>query len=200
MIPPAMISRLGRGCGARWRGVGACGGAGGMAGRAAGGVWADRRGAAVLEFALVAPLFIALLMAILQLALVFVGQAGLESAARDSARLLQGGQPQMQGWDAGAYKRAVCGSLPPFMACGNLAVDVSSVARLADAASLPPFSASAGGAYAPGGADALVVVRLAYSWPTGAMPLGLNLADQPDGSRMLLATQMFRTQPYEAVP
>ena len=155
----------------------------------------DERGAAVLEFALAAPLFLALIMAILQLALVYLGQAGLDGAAAASARLLESGRPQQEGWDAGVFAKAACGSLPPFMSCDRLTVDVVSVPRLADAASLPAM----GGAYAPGGPDALVVLRLRYVWPTGATPLGLNLADQPGGNRDLLATRLLRTEPYAAV-
>ncbi len=162
----------------------------------AGRMWADSRGAAALEFALVAPLFLAIILASLQLALVYLGQEGLENAAEGSARLLQSGQPQLLGWDAGAYKRAACATLPPFMSCDRLSVDVTRVDDLADAASLPGAS---GSAYAPGGPDALVVVRLSYMWPTGAAPLGLNLADQAGGDRMLMATRLFRTEPYVAV-
>ena len=158
----------------------------------------DRRGAAVLEFALVAPLFLALLMAIVQLALVYVGQAGLDSGAEGAARLLRGGQPQREVWDAGRFTRATCGALPPFMTCGRLSVDVAHVSRLADAAGLPAFGAGGGG-YDPGGPDALVVVRLSYLWPTGAMPLGLNLADQAGGNRTLVATRLLRSDPYAAV-
>ena len=158
----------------------------------------DSRAAAALEFALVAPLFLALLMAIVQLALVFVGQAGLDSGAEAAARLLRGGQPQREGWDAGRYARAACGALPPFMSCGRLSVDVSHVARLADAAGLPAIGAGGGG-YDPGGPDARVVVRLSYLWPTGAMPLGLNLADKAGGNRTLVATRLMRAEPYAAV-
>ena len=163
-------------------------------------VLADCGGTAILEFALVAPLFLALLMAVLQLALVYLGQQGLEATAEAGARLLQAGQPQAQGWSARGFKQAVCANLPPFMSCNRLFVDVTGVAGLADAASLPPVPSGVDGAYAPGGPDALVVLRISYLWPTGATPMGLNLANQPGGgARLLLATQLFRTEPYVAV-
>ena len=167
----------------------------GPAARAAAHFAACNRGAAALEFALAAPLFIALIMAILQLALVYLGQAGLEGAAEASARLIESGVPQQQGWDAGRFKQAACAALPPFLTCDRLSVDVTGVTSLADGAGPPP---AVDGAFAPGGPDALVVVRLSYLWPVGSSPPWLNLADQPGGNRMLLATQLFRTEPYAA--
>ena len=155
----------------------------------------DCRGAAALEFALVAPLFIALMVAGVQLALVFLGQQGLESAAQASARLIQSGQPQQAGWSAGQFKAAACANLPPFLSCDRLSVDVTTLANLADAGTLAPAAQT----YAPGGPDDIVVLRLRYLWPTSTAPLGLDLSDQPGGGRMLLATQLFRNEPYVAV-
>ena len=157
----------------------------------------DCLGAAALEFALVAPVFIALIVGALQMALVFLGQQGLESAAQQSARLIESGQPQQAGWSAGQFKAAACANLPPFLSCDRLSVDVTSVASLAEAGKLT--TVFDGQAYAPGGPDDIVVLRLGYLWPTGTGPLGLNLSNQPGGNRMLVATQLFRNEPYVAV-
>jgi Flp pilus assembly protein TadG len=46
----------------------------------------DRRGATVLEFALVAPILFALLLGIASLGILFLAQAGLRSAVEDAAR------------------------------------------------------------------------------------------------------------------
>lgn len=46
----------------------------------------DRKGAAMLEFALVAPVLIALLFGIASLGIYFLAQAGLRSAVEDAAR------------------------------------------------------------------------------------------------------------------
>ena len=57
----------------------------------------DRRGAAAVEFALVAPPFLALLFAILELALVFFASQALETVTQDSSRLIMTGQAQTAG-------------------------------------------------------------------------------------------------------
>lgn len=171
-----------------------------------GGLWGDCAGAAALEFALVAPLFIALIVAALQLGLVFLGQQGLESAAQAGARMIQSGQAQQAGWSAGQFKAAACGNLPPFLTCDRLYVEVTVLASLPSAASpAPALSMDAGGpgasnfSYAPGGPDDVVMLRLIYLWPTTTTPLGLDLANQPGGNRMLVSTQLFRNEPYVAV-
>lgn len=46
----------------------------------------DRRGATVLEFALVAPVLLAMLLGIVMLGMLFLAQAGLRSAVEDAAR------------------------------------------------------------------------------------------------------------------
>lgn len=47
----------------------------------------DRRGLSVVEFALIAPVFIGLIFAVSQMAMVFFAQAGLKNAVSEGARL-----------------------------------------------------------------------------------------------------------------
>ena len=54
----------------------------------------NRRGSAAVEFALVAPIFFAVLFAIIELALVFFASQILETVTQDSARLIMTGQAQ----------------------------------------------------------------------------------------------------------
>lgn len=49
-------------------------------------LWVDRRGAAALQFAIIAPLFFAMLFGIVQLGILFHAQAGLRNAVEDAAR------------------------------------------------------------------------------------------------------------------
>ena len=54
----------------------------------------NRRGSAAVEFALVAPVFFALLFAIIETALVFFAGQVLETITQDSARQILTGQAQ----------------------------------------------------------------------------------------------------------
>lgn len=54
----------------------------------------SRRGSAAVEFALVAPVFFALLFAIIETALVFFASQVLETVTQNSARMIMTGQAQ----------------------------------------------------------------------------------------------------------
>ncbi|WOF43067.1 pilus assembly protein [Sphingopyxis indica] len=109
------------------------------------------RGSAALEFAIVAPAFIALLLGALQIGLIYLVQTGLETAVQSSARLIMTGVAQtmspagnstgQSGMSAADFKDAVCigisGSdvngkpltvpraLPPFLSCSRVAINVA---------------------------------------------------------------------------
>lgn len=154
-----------------------------------------RDGAAALEFALAAPLFLALMLATLQIALVYLGQQGLESAAEAAASLIQSGQPQRQGWSAGQFHDAACAGLPPFLSCGALGVAVAGGGAV-DTILAAPVSG-----YQPGGPGDVEVVRLSYAWPTRTAPLGFSLASRPGGAtRTLIATVVVRNEAWQALP
>jgi Flp pilus assembly protein TadG len=57
----------------------------------------SRRGSAAVEFALVAPVFFALLFAIIETAMVFFAGQVLETVAQNSARTVMTGQAQTAG-------------------------------------------------------------------------------------------------------
>src|SRR5258707_11028519 len=56
----------------------------------------NRRGSAAVEFALVAPVFFALLFAIIETAIIFFASQVLETVTQNSARMILTGQAQNQ--------------------------------------------------------------------------------------------------------
>src|SRR5258707_3590759 len=72
----------------------------------------SRRGSAVVEFALVAPVFFALLFAIIETALMFFASQVLETVTANAARMVLTGQAQTAGYATGsAFKsNVVCQS------------------------------------------------------------------------------------------
>ena len=69
----------------------------------------NRRGSAAVEFALVAPVFFALLFAIIETAIVFFAGQVLETVTQDSARLIMTGQAQTAAYTQAQFKTNVCG-------------------------------------------------------------------------------------------
>jgi len=159
-------------------------------------------GTAAVEFALVAAPFLALIFAILETALVFFAGQTLESAASDTARLIMTGQAQTAGYSQNDFKTAVCTRLAGglFDCTNGVYVDVKTYTSFTSINATPPVTNgrldTSNMTYAPGGPGSIVVVRLYYQWPIYVSMLGDNLANLSGGNRLLVATSVFRNEPY----
>src|ERR1700732_998768 len=82
----------------------------------------NRRGSAAVEFALVAPVFFALLFAIIETAIVFFASQALEVGTQGSARLMLTHQAQDSGMTETQFKTDLCNRISVLFNCiGNLA-------------------------------------------------------------------------------
>ena len=159
-------------------------------------------GSAAVEFALVATPFFALLFAIIETALVFFAGQALESASADSARLILTGQAQSQGLTASTFKDAVCAKIVALIDCKNgVYVDVKKYSAFASIDTAKPIDADGNFksdvTFQPGGPCEIVVVRLIYQFPVYVSLLGFGLADMAGGNRLIMATSVFRNEPYQ---
>ncbi len=156
-------------------------------------------GAAAVEFALVVAPFLAMLFAIMETALVFFAGQTLETAAADSARLILTGQAQTGGVSQSSFKTdKVCPLIYGIFDCANIGVDVQTYASFAQANMSKPVDAQGNllNNYQTGGPCAIVVARLLYQFPVYVDLLGFNLSDMGGGKRLLVATSVFRNEPY----
>ena len=170
----------------------------------------DEHAAALIEFALIAAPLLALLLAIVETSLVFFAQQGIETAAEAAARQVLTGQASSTAGTSSymtqqQFHDMACGGLPPFLSCNNLIVDVQTVASgdWSDVnTSLPTLTYDKNGkpvtAYSTGSAGSIVVLRLMYIWPVPTGPLGFNLSNMSNNSRMLLGTEVFKSENYQA--
>jgi Flp pilus assembly protein TadG len=165
----------------------------------------EQDGAAAIEFGLVALPFLALLFAILETALVFFANQTLEVAATDSARLILTGQAQSAGYNQASFKtQVVCNLLKTGVSlfdCENgVQVDVQTYTSFSAVNSTPPVTNgqldTSKLAYSPGKAGDIVVVRLYYQWPIYVTLLGNKLDNLNGGKRLLVATSVFRNEPF----
>jgi Flp pilus assembly protein TadG len=156
-------------------------------------------GAAAVEFALVAVPFLALLFAILETALVFFAGQTLEAAVTDAGRLIMTGQAQ--GFSQADFKTQVCNRLAGglFDCTNGVYVNVQTYSSYAAINTASPISNgqfdTTQMAYSPGVQGSIVVVTLYYEWPIYVSLLGSNLSNLNGGSRLLVATSVFRNEP-----
>lgn len=160
----------------------------------------DRDGSAAVEFALVAPIFFALLFAIIETALVFFAGQLLETATQDSSRLVLTGQVQSPTYTQANFKTAVCQRLSSIFDCNQVFVDVKSYTGFNNIVITEPIDGNKNFvpnmSYSPGNAGDVVVVRVFYQWPLFVTGLGYNIANLAGSKRLLSSIIAFRNEPY----
>ncbi|WFU41571.1 pilus assembly protein [Bradyrhizobium sp. CB82] len=165
--------------------------------------FADRKGATAVEFALIGAPFIALLLAIIQTFLVFFAQQLLEQVVNQSSRAILTGQAQAQSMTQAQFANAVCKNVVILFDCKGLMIDVQVASAWSSAnTGLPTLTYDAQGnvtntwQYSPGNQGDIVVVRVMYLWPVYLGPLGFNLANQMNGSRLIMASTAFMNESF----
>jgi Flp pilus assembly protein TadG len=157
-------------------------------------------GASALEFAIVATPLILLLLGVLEVGLVYLATFSLEHAVAQGARLVRTGQASE--WDAATFKQHVCDALVPPVDCSGVVLDVrSDYSSFANITLDNPLDANGNlktsFPYEPGAGGDIVVVRAYYDWDLIAkFPQGIALSNMPDGDRLLIATAVFRNEPF----
>ncbi len=159
-------------------------------------------GAAAVEFALVAAPFLALLFAIMETAFVFFAGQSLEYAVSQAGRLIMTGQADAAGYDQGSFKTQVCSQIVALFDCQNkLYVNVQKYSSFGDASTTPPYQNgqldTSKMNYQPGGPGDVIVVSFYYQWPIYVSLFSDGLANQNGGNRLLVATSVFRNEPYK---
>jgi len=161
-----------------------------------------QKGAAAVEFALVAVPFLALTFAIIETALVFFAGQTLETAASDAGRLIMTGQAQSGGFSQADFKTAVCNKLAGglFDCTNGVYVNVTTYSSFGSVNTAAPVTNGQLNTtnlnYSPSGPNCIVAVQLFYQWPIYVSLLGDSLTNLNGGFRLLVATSVFRNEPY----
>jgi Flp pilus assembly protein TadG len=169
--------------------------------------WSNNSGASALEFALVSFPFILLVLAVLEVGVVYFANLMLENAVAQGARLIRTGQAQSQNFDAAKFKTEVCKNLSAPIDCAGLALDVRHFSNFSNAGSdlTNPLDASGNlknnFSYDPGAGGDVVVVRGFYEFDlTAKLPKELSRVGgglvMSNGDRLLMATAAFRNEPF----
>ncbi|HEX4179865.1 MAG TPA: TadE/TadG family type IV pilus assembly protein [Caulobacteraceae bacterium] len=162
-----------------------------------------RRGAAAIEFAMLAMPFFGLLCGIMDIGLIFVVSTTLENATNSAARQIRTGQTQSSGTaTAATFVTTICGNLSWLgSACSSsLNVDVRTFAQFSSIAAPQPVSNGvfnpAALTFNPGAACDIVVVRSYYQWPLFAPLMDQALQTLGGGKALITAAATFRNEPY----
>jgi Flp pilus assembly protein TadG len=163
----------------------------------------DEAGSPAVEFALVSPIFIAVVLATLQAGSIFLVKAFFESSAEAAARIVL--TNQTGALTPATFQTEICNQLSALFNCGQVTVELEPLpAGTTNLQTLlPTFDANGnlvgtptvdvGSNAAVSGTDMLLVVM--YPWPVYGGPLGLNFANLGNGKMLMTSTQVFRIEP-----
>jgi Flp pilus assembly protein TadG len=176
------------------------------------------KGSVAIEFAMIAPVFLLMLMATIESGVIFFAQSALQNAVNDTARLVKTGQSacftkdagnNCQGITADEFRQQICDSVISLLqVCtkdseGNsdLQFDVkaysagfggvSNSSPLNGANDLPNLTA-----FDTGAPCDVVLVRAFYRWPVFTPGLGYLLANMNGQNHLLATAAAFRNEPY----
>lgn len=158
-----------------------------------------REGAAAVEFALVAAPFFLLILAILEIALVFFAGSMFDNAVRETAREIRTGELQTAGGDEASFRAAVCSRVQIIADCDQISIDVRTFANFSDANFSGPFNGtgefdSSNFNFQPGGAGDVVVVQVYYPFQLFVPSVGL--ANMDGNKHLIAAATAFRNEPF----
>lgn len=167
--------------------------------------WAGRSGASAVEFALIAPPFLAVVFSIFEVGWFHFVNSQVDAVTLNAARIIRTGQVAAQNLTKDQFYNEVCPSLSMFGDCRqNLTVEVrtfpSFAALAADTSSPTCADARASDIsaikYEPGTENSIIRLRICMMYKTLNPALGVNLTDTAGGKKKLYGSYLFRNEPF----
>lgn len=163
-------------------------------------------GATAVEFAIIAPVFMLITMAIIEVSLIFFATVNLDGAATEAARRIRTGQSQQTADPVTDFETTLCTQLDTMFDCAKLQKDVRTMGSF----SAIQTAVNAGVQYdpitgdpitygfSPGASGNIVIVRVMYMWSINTPLMGTIFETTPGTNKILLAsTAVFQNEPYE---
>jgi Flp pilus assembly protein TadG len=199
MLSRSAVNRAGAAClrrhACRWRPV--VSGLRGLARRLAEPL-RDRRGNAAIEFALVAPPFLLLIMGIIEISVMFFTSSVIEGATKEAARQIRTGNVQQSADPLASFRSELCDALFGIIDCNQVVFNVRTFSSFETVAM--PLEVDEDGeiintGFTPGDSSAVTVVRSMYRWHFMTPLIGELVPAGPAG-HLIISTVAFQNEPY----
>lgn len=161
-----------------------------------------RKGSSAIEFAMVAPIFLMVVLSIFEVGYMFLTDMAMESALSNASRLVRTGQAHSSGMTAGQFKSAVCDGTYSLISCKDLTVDVDVFSSFEDGTDLPPLLDDNGelvdnSVFNVGTANSIIVVRTTYIYDV-INPVGdaIQLANYGNNQYLHVHVVAFKNEPF----
>jgi Flp pilus assembly protein TadG len=160
------------------------------------------RGSISAEFAMIAPAFLLLTLAIFELGYMIFVQSVLDGAARDAARLIRTGQVQANANPQTYFQTQLCSEMAKFVGCSSLVYSVQTFASWSSAQTTmsQPVTRNASGTststgWTPGTASQIVAVQVTYN-RSFITPWVIQYLGSSYGTAFLSSTVVFQNEPF----
>jgi Flp pilus assembly protein TadG len=164
---------------------------------------AAQRGATAVEFALIAPAFLASLIAVFEVTFFLFAQQTLQTAAVAAGREIMTGQVQNANMTQAQFANLVCPMVSAIFTCSKLMINVQNYSSFSAASTgAPTLTYNGSGTvtntwtYSPGSPGNVMVVQLIYQWPIIGGPFGYVLKNLGNGTTEMMGVSAFRIEPY----
>ena len=167
----------------------------------------DRRGATMIEFALLAFPFTLLVFAILESCISFAAEEYLQNVTDDVARQLRTGQLKSSTLTEAQLKSLICDRLEVFVAdgCPGLSIDLRNFDTFDKIAALKHTITSGGDIaidggsfkFDPGPSQSKNILRVYYRWPVITDIMRSRMASLKDGKALHFAVATWQNEPFD---
>lgn len=160
----------------------------------------NRKGSAAIEFAILALPFMVLIFAILEIAIMFFIDSGLDSALHKAVRQVRVGTAKTNAWNLASFKTAVCSELSYSFSCSaNLKVRATIITNMASVSKINPIVNGALNVtedFDIGGSGDYVLVQAFMTWDPVLKLYTFAGGRLNDGKYVLGAAEVFKNEPF----
>lgn len=159
-------------------------------------------GSVLIEFAILAVPFFAIIGAILETAFLLLASQVLDAAVDTASRKIRTGQAQTANYDMASFRSAVCDDLYGLFDCTQLRIFVSPVTSFSAATlgnsvvDMSDGSWDDAEAYNDGSGSSIILAQVYYKWPTFLKIMTFDMATLPDNTHLIGAARLFENEPF----
>lgn len=160
------------------------------------------RGAAAVEFALIAAPLVFMICACIELGLVILVSVTLDNATDIASRGIRTGLTNSSNSSIATFKQTVCNNMGWLSSScpGSLTIDVQTYNSFASVPLTNPVSGgkldTTGMGYNVGNGTAIQMVRAYYDWPLFTPFLQAGLSTLGNGDALITSKVVFRNEPF----
>lgn len=160
-----------------------------------------------IEFAIVAIPFVYMLVAIIELSLMFTSASLLESATSAAARQIRTGAIQ-EAADTGPaqealFRTVLCNNAPVLLNCGAVQVEAIDIGNFSSYQDYLPQYDEEGNfmpqGFSAGGVSDVILIRTFYRYSFMTPLIGQLLGEGGSGTRTFMSTIVMQTEPYKFI-